>query len=353
MLLTNWLLIDDTTSSQPPLKRQSKPMKTGVAHSENFPVASWLCPPHLRPVIGAIYWFARTADDLADEGVAPAAERLADLTAYRQQLVAAAQAVPAWQPDARWAGVFAPLAQHIKAHTLPVALLHDLLSAFEQDVTRTAAGAWYRTHDELLAYCTLSANPVGRLLLHLYGVTDPQRLAESDCICSALQLINFWQDLSVDLPRQRHYLPLAELARFGLTPTDVMPDASQLTASGDGRKAHGFTPGHPQVASSSPEGLAKRNGPGGALTPSTQGTLQQKSDLIAHLSNQAISMMQKGQSLPLHIPGRAGWELRLVVQGGLGIARQVSALQQACLHTRPQLRAWNVPALLWRAWRMG
>lgn len=333
-------------------------MKTGVAHSENFPVASWLCPPHLRPVIGAIYWFARTADDLADEGVAPAAERLADLTAYRLQLVAAAQAGPGWQPEARWAGVFAPLARHIKAHALPVALLHDLLSAFEQDVTRTAAGAWYRTHDELLAYCTLSANPVGRLLLHLYGVTDPQRLTESDCICSALQLINFWQDLSVDLPRQRHYLPLAELARFGLSPADVMPapcgtSASEQTASEDGQQAHGFTPGHPQVASSSSGGLAQRDGSGGSLPPSTPGTLQQKSDLIVHLSNQAISMMQKGQSLPLHIPGRAGWELRLVVQGGLGIARQVSALQQACLHTRPQLRAWHVPALLWRAWRMG
>lgn len=333
-------------------------MKTGVAHSENFPVASWLCPPRLRPVIGAIYWFARTADDLADEGVAPASERLADLAAYRQQLVAASQAGPSWQPDARWAGVFAPLAQHIRAHALPVALLHDLLSAFEQDVTRTAAGQWYRTHDELLAYCTLSANPVGRLLLHLYGVTDPQRLAESDCICSALQLINFWQDLSVDLPRQRHYLPLAELARFGLSPADVMPaptgtSASQHAASGDERKAQGFTPGHSQVFSSPSGGLAKRNRSGGTPNPTTQGTLQQKSDLIVHLSNQAIGMMQKGQPLPLHIPGRAGWELRLVVQGGLGIARQVSALQHAGLHTRPRLRAWDVPALLWRAWRMG
>ncbi len=336
-------------------------MKTGVAHSENFPVASWLCPPRLRPVIGAIYWFARTADDLADEGVAPATERLADLAAYRQQLVAASQAGPDWQPDARWAQVFAPLARHIKAHALPVALLHDLLSAFEQDVTRTAAGQWYSTHDELLAYCTLSANPVGRLLLHLYGVTDPQRLAESDCICSALQLINFWQDLSVDLPRQRHYLPLAELARFGLTPADVVPapngtSASQHTASEDERKAQETTPGHSQVFQvfSSPSGgLAQRDRSGGAPNLAAQGTLQQISNLIVHLSQQASGMMQKGQQLPLHIPGRAGWELRLVVQGGLGIARQVSTLQQACLHTRPQLGAWDVPTLLWRAWRMG
>ena len=303
-------------------------MKTGVAHSENFPVASWLCPPRLRPVIGAIYWFARTADDLADEGVAPATERLADLAAYRQQLVAASQAWPDWQPDARWTQVFAPLAQHIRAHALPVALLHDLLSAFEQDVTRTSAGQWYRTHDELLAYCKLSANPVGRLLLHLYGVTDPQRLTESDCICSALQLINFWQDLSVDLPRQRHYLPLAELARFGLTPADVMPG----TPAGSAVSHHAASTQHMTVPTA---------------------TQQQKSDLIVNLSKQAIELMQRGQKLPLHIPGRAGWELRLVVQGGLGIARKVSTLQQACLHTRPQLGAWDVPALLWRAWRMG
>jgi squalene synthase HpnC len=309
-LLTNWLLINDTTSSQPALKRQSQPMKTGVAHSENFPVASWLCPPHLRSVVGAIYWFARTADDLADEGNATAAERLADLAAYRQQLVAASIAGPDWQPDARWAGVFLPLAEHISTHALPVQLLHDLLSAFEQDVTRTAAGQWYTTHDELLAYCTLSANPVGRLLLHLYGVTEPQHLAESDCICSALQLINFWQDLSVDLPRQRHYLPLNELDRCGLTAADVLQDALHTHKAAE------------------------------------------ESILIANLSNKAIALMQQGQQLPLHIPGRAGWELRLVVQGGLGIARKVSQLQHACLHTRPKLGVWDVPTLLWRAWRM-
>lgn len=310
-LMTNGLVIDDTTSSQPALKRQCHPMKTGVAHSENFPVASWLCPPALRPVIGAIYWFARTADDLADEGDAPANVRLADLAAYRQQLVAAAQAGPGWQPDERWAAVFGPLARYIRAHSLPVHLLHDLLSAFEQDVTRTAAAQWYDTHDELLAYCTLSANPVGRLLLHLYGVTDPQRLAESDSICSALQLINFWQDLSVDLLRQRHYLPLAELARFGLTREDMLPGTPHATKQ------------------------------------------EEKANLIVNLSYTASAMMQKGIQLPLQVPGRAGWELRLVVQGGLAIAHKVSALQHAALYTRPKLGAWAVPALLWRAWRMG
>jgi phytoene/squalene synthetase len=148
------------------------------------------------------------------------------------------------------------------------------------------------------------------LLLHLYGVTEPQHLAESDCICSALQLINFWQDLSVDLPRQRHYLPLNELDRCGLTAADVLQDALHTHKAAE------------------------------------------ESILIANLSNKAIALMQQGQQLPLHIPGRAGWELRLVVQGGLGIARKVSQLQHACLHTRPKLGVWDVPTLLWRAWRM-
>ena len=286
-------------------------MQTGVAHSENFPVASWLCPPKLRPVIGAIYWFARTADDLADEGDAPASRRLEDLATYRAELTAAADASPGWQPATRWASVFRPLAHHIQACQLPVNLLHDLLDAFEQDVYRTAEGRWYDTHDDLLAYCKLSANPVGRLLLHLYGVTDPVRLTESDHICTALQLINFWQDLSVDLPRQRYYLPISELTRVGLSPTDVLPGSATTERS------------------------------------------VEKSNLIANLTNKAIDSMQKGIKLPLHVPGRAGWELRLVVQGGLSVARQTAALSHRSLHTRPRLSAWQLPQLLWRAACMG
>lgn len=309
--MTNRLLADDTSSWSVMQRRQSTSMKTGVAHEENFPVASWLCPPKLRPVIGAIYWFARTADDLADEGNAPADKRLADLAAYRDQLKAAADAAPGWQPDQRWASIFTPLARHIQAHQLPVNLLHDLLSAFEQDVHRTAEGRWYDTHDELLAYCQLSANPVGRLLLHLYGVNDPQRLAESDHICTALQLINFWQDLSVDLPRRRYYLPVSELTRVGLSPADVLP--------GTAREAN----------------------------------TQKLSELIANLVEMACGSMQKGIKLPLHIPGRAGWELRLVVQGGLSIARQTAHLSHHSLHTRPKLSALQLPRLLWHAVRMG
>ena len=143
------------------------PLPPPVTHYENFPVASWLCPPHLRAPIAAIYAFARTADDIADEGPANAAQRLADLAAYRADLhaIAAGQA-----PSERWSAVFAPLAAMLQRHALPVPLLDDLLSAFIQDVEKTRDGAGYAHRTELLDYCRRSANPVGRLLLHLYGV---------------------------------------------------------------------------------------------------------------------------------------------------------------------------------------
>ena len=159
-----------------------------VTHYENFPVASLLCPPHLRQPIAAIYAFARTADDIADEGDATPAQRLSELAAYRAELarVAAGQT-----PAAPWAAVFGPLQAVLNKHALPVPLLDDLLSAFIQDVQKTRDAQGYADRTELLDYCRRSANPVGRLLLHLYDVGDAPALAQSDAICTALQLINF------------------------------------------------------------------------------------------------------------------------------------------------------------------
>ena len=181
-----------TVSTAPPSPEPSAPaplLAPPVTHYENFPVASWLCPAHLRPAIAAIYAFARTADDIADEGSASADERLRDLAAFRADLQAAGRGVP---PSARWPRVFYPLGDAIDRFRLPVPLLDDLLRAFEQDVAKTRDGAGYASRAELIDYCGRSANPVGRLLLHLYGVHDAQALARSDAICSALQLINFW-----------------------------------------------------------------------------------------------------------------------------------------------------------------
>lgn len=274
-----------------------------VTHYENFPVASLLCPPHLRQPIAAIYAFARAADDLADEGDATPGERLADLAAYRAQLHAMAAGEA---PAPRWAAIFGPLGAVQQAHALPVSLLDDLLDAFLQDVVRTRDQTVYAERAELLDYCRRSANPVGRLLLHLYGVADDAALAQSDAICSALQLINFWQDLSVDLPRGRHYLTDADCAAHGV------PRAQ----------------------------LASRQ-----RTPHSDA-------LVMDCARWARALMLQGAPLVHRLPGRAGWELRFVVQGGLRILDKVESLHGASLTTRPTLGALDGPRLLWRAVRM-
>ena len=273
-------------------------MKTahGVDHYENFPVASFLCPPALRPAIMAIYWFARTADDLADEGDALPDQRLADLAAYHADLMACARGELA---SGRWPAVFANLQPVIAQFDLPTELLTDLLSAFEQDVTKTR----YADHAELLDYCRRSANPVGRLLLHLYQVTDAEALDQSDCICTALQLINFWQDLSRDVPNGRIYLPFESLAKHQVTEAQLL----QLE-----------------------------------VNPATTA-------LVADNLACAQALMLRGAPLVKKVPGRAGWELRLVVQGGLRIAEKIEQLQFATLRQRPKLNAWDGAVMIWRA----
>jgi squalene synthase HpnC len=279
-----------------------------IAHYENFPVASFLCPANLRAPIAAIYHFARTADDIADEGDATATQRLDELHAYRQDLIAACHAarsgtVTACAARSRWPQVFGPLRVTLESFKLPPQLLHDLLDAFVQDTQKSAAAEGYASHAELLDYCRRSANPVGRLLLHLYGVDDALALQRSDAICSALQLINFWQDLSVDIPRGRYYLPHDECARFGVSQEDI---------------------------------LARRQ-------------TRSATNLIAACAQSARDSMRFGSELVHQVPGRAGWELRLVVQGGLRILDRIDALHYATLNQRPTLRWWDYPVMLWRA----
>ena len=270
-----------------------------VEHYENFPVASWLCPPRLRRPVAAIYWFARTADDIADEGSATVEERRADLLAYTKDLETCLSGNAS---SARWPRVFAGLRSAAHDFALPAQPLFDLLDAFSQDVEMTAAGGTYRDRTQLLDYCRRSANPVGRLLLHLYGVQDPQALAQSDAICSALQLINFWQDLSVDLPRGRYYLPAEDCRR------------------------HGFTP----------------QAPASEALPA----------LIAELCAWARALMESGAPLVHRVPGRAGWELRLVVQGGLRILQRIEAIGWRTHERRPTVGARDAVPMLWAAARM-
>jgi len=271
----------------------------GVDHYENFPVASWLCPPELRPPIVAIYRFARTADDIADEGDAAPDQRLADLAAFRADLraVAAARA-----PSSRWPEVFGPLAAALARHRLPVPLLEDLLDAFAQDAVQTR----YEDRAALLDYCRRSANPIGRLLLHLYGIADPIALARSDAICSALQLANFWQDLGVDAARGRLYVPAIDARRH-----DV--GLGELLEGRDSERVHA---------------------------------------LVAELVAWTRAIMESGAPLARTIGGRAGWELRLVVQGGLRVLERIDRLGGATLVTRPAIGWADAPVLAWRALTM-
>ena len=248
-----------------------------VNHYENFPVASVLCPPHLRPPIQAIYHFARTADDLADEGDASPEARLTALQTLRQDLLRSLEEPEFTSPQ--WPQMLNALRDQVRAFDLPVPLLLDLLDAFLQDVEYTRDARRYANRAELLDYCRRSANPVGRLLLHLYGVNDAASLQQSDAICSALQLINFWQDLSVDLPRGRHYLP-------------------------------------------------------------------ENADLQEEMAF-ARSLMLQGAPLVHRVPGRAGWELRLVVQGGLRILEKSQAINSRL--ERPQIKALDVVLMACRA----
>ena len=270
-----------------------------VDHYENFPVASWLCPPALRPAIVAIYRFARTADDIADEGDASPESRLADLGAYRSELAA----IDRFDASAsRWPGVFGPLREAVDRHALPLPLLADLLSAFEQDVVKRR----YADRVELLDYCRRSANPVGRLLLHLYGIHDAEASNRSDAVCTALQLTNFWQDLGIDIRRGRLYVPIADCARYGV-------GAEQLLG------------GHDSAATRA---------------------------LVGDLVRWTGTLMRQGAPLVQQVAGRAGWELRLVVQGGSRILEKIESLDFATLQQRPTLSALDAPLLAWRSWRM-
>ena len=260
---------------------------SSINHYENFPVASWLCPAALRPAVQAIYHFARTADDLADEGDEPAHHRLDILGEYRADLFACINSEK--QTSQRWPHIFNALALVIRQYQLPTQPLFDLLDAFEQDVIYTSMGRGYRTREELLDYCRRSANPVGRLMLHLFGVTNSEALAQSDAICTALQLINFWQDRQIDLQRGRDY----------------MPQDSQMT----------------------------------------------------HELKSARELMHLGLALPHQVKGRAGWELRAVVQGGLRILDKLDRLNQKLGSNgsdwpRPVLGKTDAVLIAWRCVRM-
>ncbi len=271
-----------------------------VGHYENFPVASVLLPRRLRAAVAIIYRFARSADDIADEGDASDEERLAGLAAYRAQLI---RISGGQSPSAVLAPeMFAALAEVIDTHCLPVRLFEDLLDAFSQDVVQKRYADFAQVKD----YCRRSANPVGRLLLHLYDAVSDAALVQSDAICTSLQLINFCQDVGVDFAKQRIYLPKDSLTRFGVAESDIAA----------GRADAGFRA------------------------------------LMTFEVARARRLMNAGAPLVKVLHGRLGWELRLVVQGGLRILEKIEQVGCDVFSQRPVLggRDWGVMA--WRALRM-
>ncbi len=252
-----------------------------VGHYENFPVASRLVPAPLRPAIIAIYRFARAADDLADEGDAPPSDRLAALDDFDRGLDAIRLGeTPATPP-------FPALAAAIREHALPIDLFHDLLSAFRQDVSNRR----YVQYVELLDYCRRSANPIGRLLLVLYDAATTANLAASDAVCTGLQLANFWQDVAVDWRKGRVYLPLEDLARFGVAEAQI-----EAGACDDRWRA-----------------------------------------LMRFETARARALLESGWPLVRALPWRLGTELAAVIAGGERILERIDAADGDVFRQRPEL----------------
>ena len=261
-----------------------------VDHYENFPVGSLLLPKRLRRPIAVIYHFARTADDIADEGDASSEQRLAALEQYRQELGKIERGETPSLP------LFQALDSVISHHALPLQPFFDLLSAFSQDVQQTR----YADFQALLDYCQRSANPVGRLVLHLTGQATEINLKHSDHICTSLQLINFWQDVAIDWQKKRVYLPQNELALFDLSDNDIAAFASGQTCS-----------------------------------PRWQ-------DLMAFQTKRARKLMFAGAPLVSNLPGRLRWEIGFTVKGGLKVLDKIDQYQGDVFRHRPQLnkRDW-------------
>lgn len=253
-----------------------------VEHYENFPVASILMPRRLRPPVAALYHFARAADDIADEGTLSDDARLHALAGFRAELDRIGESAP---PQT---ALFRRLAAEVTTHALPLQPLHDLLDAFSQDVVKKR----YADYAELLDYCRRSANPVGRELLHLYGETGAAALRYSDAICSALQLINFWQDVAKDWAIGRVYIPQEDLARFGVSEAQI----AACRCDGNWRA------------------------------------------LMQFEVQRARELMLSGKPLGTILSGRIGLEMRLIIQGGLRILDKLEAADYDMFNKRPVLK---------------
>lgn len=265
-----------------------------VGHYENFPVASLLLPRELREPVGVIYRFARTADDFADEGNDAPAARLEKLGGFGLELEGISLGKAPETP------LFADLARIVREHALPLQLFRDLLDAFSQDVVKNR----YADFSEVFDYSRRSANPVGRLLLHLFRKSSPENCRYSDRICSALQLINFWQDVGIDYEtKNRIYLPQDEMRRFGVGEAHL--------------RQHLCDPAF--------------------------------RELMRFQVDRARHMMLEGKPLVQNLEGRFRLEIAMTVQGGLRILEKLEAVRYDIFRSRPVHHWFDWPLLFLRA----
>lgn len=256
-------------------------LKLACTHYENFPVASFLLPKRLREPTALIYAFARQADDFADEGHWLPEQRLVLLDGFKSELDRIQQNT---QPNTE---LFIALQAVIKKHQLPIQPFYDLLDAFSQDVTKTR----YQDFGEVMHYCRRSANPVGRLMLSLYNADSPQNIGMADAICSALQLINFLQDIAIDIQKDRIYLPQDEMQKYKVTEAQI--------AKGD-----------------------------------ANGTW---SLFMEFQINRARKLLQSGAPLGLVLAGRVGLEMRMIIAGGERILKKLHQAHGNVFEYRPKL----------------
>lgn len=237
------------------------------SHYENFPVISFFVPKTLQKDVAVIYWFARTADDIADEGESPPSERTIELDLFLERFNKTLLGDYKSELDAA-------LHTTINSRKLDPQLFRDLISAFRQDISVSR----YNEFSEILDYCARSANPVGRLILQLYGYREEQLYQLSDKICTSLQLINFYQDLSIDFKRNRLYIPIREILSSGLTSDQVMQ----------------------------------------------QQDVKGIKELIKSQVDRAVGIMYEGSGLPGELNLRLKLQISATIQGGLKIAKKIA-----------------------------
>jgi squalene synthase HpnC len=272
------------------------------AHYENFPVASRLLPAAMRPHVAAVYAWARVADDIADEGSAPASERRAQLDAWQRRLHAAVAIEATEQaPHAHEDLIVVALAHSIRSLDLPITWFDDLVSAFGQDTMTTRYDSWA----ELFEYCRRSANPVGRLVLRIAGYRDEALDRSSDALCTGLQLTNFWQDFGRDWIAGRLYVPRDVTAACRAREMDLT---------------------------------------GAFFNDAWSAAMRQCLD-------QTRAQFAAGRAVCDGVAGRLRYELRFTWLGGMRILEQIERTGAALPSQRPTLGKTDLPLLLWRAMR--